>query len=148
METTYTVGVVAASMPQGGMNFGDARLGGSSRIASVFVESWNHHRVGTEADRRGRGGIQFGRDGARQDMARSDEFWKPHPCRHGSRSTREVWDAFWRVLVLRGGSMLVSVGSVMVCQVAFGQVKQPSSCRHGAGSTPAAWDAFRQGPVS
>jgi hypothetical protein len=25
METTYTVGVVAASMPQGGMNFGPIR---------------------------------------------------------------------------------------------------------------------------
>jgi hypothetical protein len=39
METTYTVGVVAASMPRGGMNSGDVRLGGSSWCAFGFVES-------------------------------------------------------------------------------------------------------------
>jgi hypothetical protein len=121
METTYTVGVVAASMPQGGMNFGDARLGGSSRIASVFVESWNHHRVGTEADRRGRGGMRFG-------LVRRGTAPRCTLCH-----------------VLLG---LVALGYVTAMLCLLRCVFKPSPCRHGAGSTPAAWDVFRHGSVS
>jgi hypothetical protein len=55
METTYTVGVVAASMPQGGMQFGLLRLVSVCRVGLGRVS--NHPRLGTEADRRGRGGI-------------------------------------------------------------------------------------------
>lgn len=39
---------------------GDVRLGGLSWVASGFVASGNHHRAGTEADQRGRGGMSLG----------------------------------------------------------------------------------------
>jgi hypothetical protein len=58
METTYTVGVVAASMPQGGMQFGLLRLVSVCRVGLGRVS--NHSRLGTEADRRGRSGINHG----------------------------------------------------------------------------------------
>ena len=63
-ETTYTVGVVAASMPQGGMNQGKLGHGWLRPVVSMLFWSRNHHRLGTEADRRGRGGMCFGESGS------------------------------------------------------------------------------------
>ena len=59
METTYTVGVVAASMPQGGMCCGGSVMSGSVMAWLVELIYGNNHRVGTEADRRGRGGMKY-----------------------------------------------------------------------------------------
>jgi hypothetical protein len=78
---------------------------------------------------------------------------KPHPCRHGSRSTREVWafmarsDSAWKVLLACVTARCVAAWSAMSRQCRLRSVMEPSSCRHGAGSTPAAWDESRQVPV-
>jgi hypothetical protein len=60
-ETTYTVGVAAASMLHGGMGHGV--LGSCSMWQCGFGQCWschgNHHRAGTEADQRGRGGMSL-----------------------------------------------------------------------------------------
>ena len=112
METTCTVGVIAASMPRGGMGHGvlGSRWMGQCGFGQCVSCHGNHHRAGTEADRRGRGGmylsgawfVSVGSVSARQVSFRwgwsccvpvwKGQSRKPHPCRHGSRSTREVWD--------------------------------------------------------
>jgi hypothetical protein len=131
-----------------------------------YGESWNHHRVGTEADRRGRGGmLRFGVSFARTV--------KSPQAKSVFRSSDQ---GVARSVVARIGVFRLSttpvqarfpidaggVGCIAVCLIGAASfwavlvssvhdmarivaLWKPSSCRHGAGSTPAAWDVFRSG---
>jgi hypothetical protein len=111
-----------------------------------FVLAWSvffghHHRVGTEADQRGRGGMHSG------ELVLVESVRGKACCVLASNHTRAgtVPDRRGRCGMNHGTAVLdiVSFASSRHGRVLC--VYQPSSCRHGAGSTPAAWDAPRNG---
>lgn len=59
METALVVGTVASSRTRSGMDCGQARhvMAWQVVLCSGMFRRGNHHRAGTEADQRGRGGI-------------------------------------------------------------------------------------------
>jgi hypothetical protein len=83
----------------------------------------NHHRAGTEADQRGRGGIKPGEVVCGESVCGKAccVLEKPHPCRHGSRSTREVWVELWHV----------QSGCGVLCPVASRRVSAFNQARAG-----------------
>jgi hypothetical protein len=143
METTYTVGVVAASMPRCGMYCGELILGMPWRVDACrcmldFGTTIVLARRPIDAAVVGSGELVFG------------ELVCGKACRVlVSFSTTPVQARF---PIDAGGVGLTmsrpgNAGTVVVSCGLSMRVYQPSSCRHGAGSTPAAWGGLRQGPV-
>lgn len=160
MGTTYTVGVVAASMLQGGIC-----LGGLGSVMTSPVLFWlcvarttivlarrpiNAAVVGSHMARQ----ITFGqflvgqcslrRVASRLAALRQVRLRSGNHTRAGTVPDRRGRCGLDHGMARSGVLRPVNAGRCLEGQVAEGPVYKPSSCRHGAGSTPAAWDGLRQ----
>ena len=95
LETTYTVGVAAASMPRGGMHSGSSWQAPAGWCLFRRGWVWKPPSCGHGGRSTRPWWDQASWCEASWCAERRVVSWlasQPHPCRHGSRSTREVWD--------------------------------------------------------
>jgi hypothetical protein len=132
-ETTYTVGVVAASMLLGGMHRGWFGLG-VLRWVRVCCGMETTIVLGTESDQRGHGGMNY-------DSASYGRAWCGQSGQVFENHTRAGTgpDQRWRCGMYRGLTVLVTVSQVGLCH---GWVRlEPPRGRRGSGFDAGWWDA-------